>query len=109
MIGTMLALLVAAAQASPLPAAPPLSAPAEAPLSPLEAARENAARVEQLYAQSCGVRAYAAYDDLCGPLGDEVHRNRVALDRLEREAARHPKPASNVAKPADSTPALSSH
>ena len=108
MIGPILALLLAEAQA--LPVTPQTPAPAaEAPLSPLQAARDNAERVEELFAQSCGVRGYAAYDDLCGPLADQVHRNRIAVDRLEREAARHPKPVVTVAKPTDTPAALSSH
>jgi hypothetical protein len=105
MIGPFLALLLAAAPSTE-------AHTSAAPPSPLEAARETAARVQQLYDQSCGVRGYAAYDDICGPLADEIHRNRIAVDRLEREAARRPKPVS-MAAPApttsESTGSLSSH
>jgi hypothetical protein len=108
MIAPLLALLLAASEAPAPTGTTAAPASVEPALTPLQTARENTARVEQLYEQSCGVRGYAAYDDLCGPLAQEVHRNRVALDRLEREAGRRPKPVL-AAKPGATTGALSSH
>lgn len=78
----MLSLILAAALAAPLPAAPP---------APADDATARMAELHQLYDQSCRQRAYGQFDDMCDNLRRQIH---------DAEAeARKAKPAE-TAKPA---------
>jgi hypothetical protein len=86
MIAAIMAMLTAAGDpAPPTPNAPP-PAP-EVARTPLQTARDNLDQAQQIYTQSCGDRAYGAYDDLCEQLSAQVRQYRIDVDKLVREAA----------------------
>jgi hypothetical protein len=91
MIGAILAgMLAVEAQA-----AAPSQTPPSPPPDPIVETQNNLDQAEQVYMQSCGDRAYAAYDDLCSQLKTQIHQYRIDLDQLKRTAAataRPPKP-----------------
>lgn len=66
------------------------AAPAAPPAAPsleerLKTAQETYREAQKLYDDSCETRAYAAYDDLCGQLGQRLHDYAVEVDRLTRK------------------------
>jgi hypothetical protein len=90
-------LLIAALLAVAGPATP---APDDDPVRDLAAA-------QNLYDQSCGVKGYAAYDDLCGVLRDQIHQAERAVDRAKAEKK---KAAKAGARPKDaSAPTQTAH
>jgi hypothetical protein len=91
MIAAVMATLLAAADPAS-GAAPAQIPPAPVEKSPLQTARENLAQAEQIYAQSCGDRAYAAYDDLCEQLSIQVRNFHIDVDKLERTSAAKARP-----------------
>ena len=98
MIGLMLTVLVAAVDPAASTKAPPPPAPLPQK-SPVQTARDNLEQAQQIYTQSCGDRAYGAYDDLCEQLSIQIRQYHVSLDKLERAAAAaKPVPARPVAE-----------
>jgi hypothetical protein len=99
----MLALVLAlqiAAQPTP-PAATPAVAPAKstAPVAddpPPKSLEERLADLKVLWTQTCGNRAYGAYDDLCQNLGDEIHRAEREARKARLKAKPGPAPAQSV-------------
>jgi hypothetical protein len=94
MLALLLALQITAGQAQ-AQAAPATTAPVAAAAAPAKPAaqdepppkslEEHLAGLRVLWTQTCGNRAYGAYDDLCQNLGDQIRR-------AERDARRaHPK------------------
>jgi hypothetical protein len=84
MIVAVMSVLLAASD----PAAAPASLPPDPPAkSPVQVARDNLDQAQQIYTQSCGDRAYGAYDDLCEQLSIQLRQYRIELDKLERAAA----------------------
>ena len=80
--------------AAAAPAKPPADEPPEKPLV------ERIADLKVLWTQTCGNRAYGAYDDLCQNLGDQIRQ-------AEREARKtRPKAAAPVAPPAVAAPSV---
>ncbi len=84
----MLALLATLAQvatATPTVAAastgPPVAASAPDPSTPTA---EGLEELRRSFHDSCEVRIYGEYDDLCSGLSDEIRRYRRALDRAQR-------------------------
>ncbi len=75
-----------ASAAGPAALAPPTgsagaASTAEAPApDSLEALKATYERARQLYQDSCGDRAYGAYDDICEALGKEVRRAELEYD-----------------------------
>jgi len=55
-------------------------------------AADQLQELETLYAQSCGVRAYAQYDDICDDLDSRLRQLRA---KAAREARRRPPPATS--------------
>jgi hypothetical protein len=88
MIAAILAMLMTAADPAPPPAAAPPPPPPQAEKTPLQTARDNLDQAQQIYTQSCGDRAYGAYDDLCGQLSAQLRQYRIDLDKLEREGGK---------------------
>jgi hypothetical protein len=86
----MLALLLFAAQAAPAqpsPAPSPAAAVAAAPApDPSVPTPEGLEELRRSFHDSCEVRIYGEYDDMCSALADEVRHYRAALDRAERRA-----------------------
>ena len=73
------------AQAAPVAAAAAPAKPAAQDEPPPKSLEEHLAGLRVLWTQTCGNRAYGAYDDLCQNLGDQIRR-------AERDARRaHPK------------------
>ena len=54
----------------------------------------DGANLERLYAQSCGERAYATYDDVCNTLRNQIDRYRKDEAKRLREERAHPKPVA---------------
>ena len=85
----MLALLATLAQvstAAPTVAAstgPPVAASTPDPSTPTP---EGLEELRRSFHDSCEVRIYGEYDDLCSGLSDEIRRYRTALDRAQRRA-----------------------
>ena len=100
MLALVLALQIAA---QPTPAAAPAppatvqgqsasqgkAGPPVADDPPPKSLEERLADLQVLWTQTCGNRAYGAYDDLCQNLGDEIHR----AEREARKARLAPKRA----------------
>ncbi len=85
----MLAFLVTLAQVST--AAPAASASAGPPVAtstpdPSTPTPEGLEELRRSFHDSCEVRIYGEYDDLCSGLSDEIRRYRRALDRAQRRA-----------------------
>ena len=106
MLVLLLALQIAAApgtqpMAAPLPA-PMAAAPAKPPADdpPEKPLAERIADLKVLWTQTCGNRAYGAYDDLCQNLGDQIRQ-------AEREARKtRPKAAAPVTPAAVAAPSV---
>jgi len=79
----MIALLAAAAIAAP------------------QDAGSRLAELQHMYAQSCGVRAYASFDDLCGLLKKQMRE----AERAYRKAARAEAATPAVAETSEPGPA----
>lgn len=47
-------------------------------------AEKHLAELQSLYEQSCGVRAYAAFDDLCSPLKRQLRDAEKAARKAEQ-------------------------
>ena len=98
----MIALLFAAAvaaqspPASPLPPPPAATAPTSQPADPPpKSAPERLADLRIMYDQTCGNRAYGAYDDLCETLGDQMRKAQREIDAPHRaKPAPAPRPPS---------------
>ena len=88
----MIILFAAAALAAAEPAPPP----AEDPVATLAA-------VQDMYNQSCRVKAYAAYDDLCDALRKQIREAERASDDAARKSKAKPKPAAVAAQPVDAS------
>lgn len=84
MIAVLAAALVAASAEPPSP----------------EDAKRQMDELQSLYQQSCEVRAYASYDDVCEGLKSQLHDAQKAY---RKAASRKP---SGSAKPASATPAV---
>jgi len=98
MLALVLALQIAAqptpavAPAAPKPAQSQIQIRSPAPAAdepPPKTLEERLADLHVLWDQTCGNRAYGAYDDLCQNLGDEIHR----AERQARKARLKTKPA----------------
>ena len=77
-------------------------AAATATLSPEEAAAaKNRADLQMMYDQSCAVRAYGSYDDMCAKLAQSIKVYDRDQAKLARERARNPR----LAPPPASAPA----
>jgi hypothetical protein len=61
------------------------------------------AQLRQVYEQSCSARAYAAYDDVCDQLDQQVRRAEAEARRHPRRAEPAPPPVK-VAAPATPPP-----
>ena len=69
-------------------------AAATAAISPDDAAAaKNRADLQMLYDQSCAVRAYGSYDDMCNKLSQSIKAYDRDQAKLARERARNPRPA----------------
>lgn len=95
MLALLLALQIAAgpapASAAPPPAPATPAKPAASDEPPPKSLEEHLAGLRVLWTQTCGNRAYGAYDDLCQNLGDQIRR-------AERDARRaRTKPAVTAA------------
>ncbi len=97
MIAAILAMLVIVTD----PAPPAVIAAAQPPApevakTPLQTAQDNLDQTQQIYTQSCGDRAYGAYDDLCEQLSTQIRQYRIELDKQQREATKGgaPRPRS---------------
>jgi hypothetical protein len=86
MIAAIMAMLMTAMDPAPPPAAAADPSPApQVGKTPLQTARDNLDQAQQIYTQSCGDRAYGAYDDLCEQLSTQLRQYRIDLDKLARE------------------------
>ena len=92
---------VAPAPAKPAPAASP-AAPSATDEPPPKTLEERLADLHVLWTQTCGNRAYGAYDDLCQNLGDEIRR----AERDARKAKLMPRPAGVGTPVTGGTPPL---
>lgn len=64
------------------------------------------AALHRLYQESCAVRAYATYDEMCDQLRAQVRQAEAEVARDARRHASRSKPAAPAAKPdAGQTPA----
>ncbi len=82
-------------------------AAATAALGPDEAvAAKNRADLQALYDQSCAVRAYGSYDDMCAKLRQSIRVYERDQAKAARDRARNPHPAPPPA--ASATPSPSS-
>jgi len=84
----------ASAPAAAAPAKPSAEEPPEKPLA------ERIADLKVLWTQTCGNRAYGAYDDLCQNLGDQIRQ----AERDARKAKARSAPP--VARPAVTAPSV---
>ena len=84
-------------------------AAATATLSVDETAAKNRADLQVLYDQSCAVRAYGSYDDMCNKLRQSIKTFERDQAKAARERARNPPPppSSGPAPSAPSPTALS--
>ena len=71
----------APAQAPPAAANPPAAASTPDPSAPTA---EGLEELRRSFHDSCEVRVYGEYDDLCSGLADEIRRYRTALQRATR-------------------------
>ena len=72
-------------------------------------AAKNRADLQVLYDQSCAVRAYGSYDDMCGKLRQSIREYERDQAKAARERARAPRPAPTptpAAAPATAPPAV---
>ena len=80
-------------------------AAATATLSPEEAAAaKNRADLQMMYDQSCAVRAYGSYDDMCAKLARERARNPRLAPPPASAPAPDPVAAAPAAQPAAAAP-----
>ncbi len=82
----MIALLAAAALTAATPAATDTTTASEP--------AADVASLERFYAQSCGERAYATYDDVCNTLRGQIDRYRKDEAKRLRDERAHPKTAA---------------
>ena len=88
MIAAIMTMVMMASDPAPVAvAATPPSEPTPAKTL-VQTARDNLDQAQQIYTQSCGDRAYGAYDDLCEQLSAQMRQSRIDLDKMEREAAK---------------------
>jgi hypothetical protein len=90
------AAILASAQPDPSAAAQP------APDDPIA----TLAGLNDLYSQTCQVKAYAAYDDICHALRDQIHDAEKAADKAAKARAKA-KSAEKIAdksKPDEASP-----
>lgn len=91
-LAVLLALIAAQApaprgQAAPVASAQPLAASPSAP--PGEGPTpEGLEELRHAYHDSCEVRLYGEYDDMCSDLSDQIRRYRAALARVARARPR---------------------
>ncbi len=57
----------------------------------------NLAALQQLYAQSCGSRGYAAYDDVCNQISRQIRQAEVELRRSTHAGPTRPSAPPPVA------------
>ncbi|MEO6340097.1 MAG: hypothetical protein ABIO39_08680 [Caulobacteraceae bacterium] len=76
-----------------------------------EVAAKNRADLQVLYDQSCAVRAYGSYDDMCNKLRQSIREYERDQAKAARERARAPKgpvaPSPAVVSPSAGPPAQS--
>lgn len=88
------AMLAAAepASAAATPTSPATTvAPAVVPApTPVEDPAETLAAVQDMYNQSCLVKAYAAYDDLCDALRKQIREAERITDKAAADKKRKP-------------------
>ena len=83
--------LAALALQAPAAAASPAAGPAATPATPAAAEAPSQAGLDELvraFHDSCEVRLYGEYDDMCSSLSDQIRRYRAALARASHRAAR---------------------
>lgn len=89
MIAVLIALSLSGAPAPPAPAPMPAAKPAvDSPQLDEPSPSVSEAQVVQLqamYEQTCGQKAYAAYDDLCETLKKQIDTAQRAADRASRK------------------------
>jgi hypothetical protein len=82
------------ADQGPKGASPPVQA-----RSALDQAQDNYDSAVELYKSSCGERAYASYDDICGQVAKQIRQYRIDLDKALRAAEDEKIKASTPPKP----------
>ncbi len=105
MLAFILALQVATqpiTAVAPAPVTPPPAVSRTAGDPPPKTLEERLADLHVLWTQTCGNRAYGAYDDLCQNLGDEIRR----AERDARKAKLMPRPAGVGTPVTGGTPPL---
>ena len=81
--------LLAQAAATPSTVARATTTPPPAVVTATDASAPTAEGLDDLrrsFHESCEVRLYGEYDDLCSGLADEIRRYRSALQRSQRRA-----------------------